>query len=260
MLGKILISSALIVSLMFVASQIENSKYTIKEAKDIQEHYEIIKEIKTLIAKRYNIDPENITRDDIIAHLPKGENWEKILLLDRQKDSNLSNKEFINSEANIVLNSDEKIKILALKAKLKGLMEQQEVNKNNNNGNFEFKVAADKKNLVSNDKIFNDSLSRAINYLSNEILYGDGSKTTNSVLSSFKTKLDDFINYESIYLEFLVEVDTSITDTKELENASKEALKKRKQEYFWEKLIERLSKFNNSVETRLYNELKDEKL
>ncbi len=54
---------------------IETSKTNIKEAKQIQEQYEIIKDIKTLLAKQYNKNPEDITRDEIIVHLPKGENW-----------------------------------------------------------------------------------------------------------------------------------------------------------------------------------------
>ena len=93
MLGNIWLSSALIVTAIFSISAMYKSYSDIQEAKQIQEHYEIISEIKTLIAKQYNKNPLDITRDEIIANLPKGENWEKVLLLDRDKSSNLSNKE-----------------------------------------------------------------------------------------------------------------------------------------------------------------------
>ncbi len=118
MIGKVFISSIIVIALIFLASSIENSKSNIKEAKQIQEQYEIIKDIKTKIALQYNLNPDEITRDDIIAHLPKGENWEKILLLDRDKSSNISNKELINAEGNITISADERLKVLALRAKL----------------------------------------------------------------------------------------------------------------------------------------------
>lgn len=92
MLGNIWLSSALIVTAIFSVGAMYKSYSDIQEAKQVQEHYEIISEIKTLLAKQYNKNPQDITRDEIIAHLPKGGNWEKVLLLDRQKDSNLSNK------------------------------------------------------------------------------------------------------------------------------------------------------------------------
>ena len=118
MFGNIWLSSALIVTAIFSASALYKSYSDIQEAKQIQEHYEIISEIKTLLAQQYNKNPQDITRDEIIAHLPKGENWEKVLLLDRNKDSNLANKELVNEDGKIDISPDEKLKLLALKAKL----------------------------------------------------------------------------------------------------------------------------------------------
>ena len=108
MLGNIWLSSALIVTAIFSAGAMYKSYSDIQEAKQIQEHYEIISEIKTLIAKQYNKEPNEITRDDIIVHLPKGENWEKVLLLNRDKSSNLSNKELVNETGNFEISEDEK--------------------------------------------------------------------------------------------------------------------------------------------------------
>lgn len=50
MLGNIWLSSALIVTAIFSASAIYKSYSDIQEAKQIQEHYQIISEIKTLLA------------------------------------------------------------------------------------------------------------------------------------------------------------------------------------------------------------------
>ena len=132
MIGNIFISSALVVVVIFSTGALFKSLSDIKEAKEIQEHYEIVKDIKTLLAKQYNINIEDVTRDDIIAYLPKGGNWEKVLLLDRQKNSNLSNKEFIDKNANITISIDEKIKLLALKAKLKDIQNTNELAEKDN--------------------------------------------------------------------------------------------------------------------------------
>ena len=101
MIGNIWLSSALIITAIFSSSALYKSYSDMQEAKQIQENYEIISDIKTLIAKQYNKNPEEITRDEIIAHLPRGGNWEKVLLLDRNKESNLPNKELVNEEGKL---------------------------------------------------------------------------------------------------------------------------------------------------------------
>lgn len=205
MIGKILISSALIVSLMFIASQIESSKSNIKEAKQIQEHYEIIKDIKTQIALRYNINPENITRDDIIAHLPKGENWEKVLLLDREKSSSLKNKEFVNSSANIVINKDEKLKLLALKAKLKDIVDTNKLTLEDEN--YTLEVAKDIDDGFLKDEKLKKDINIAINFLYQEIVISkpDAKTSLELVLELvLKDKSDGgfFFDYSNINYDF----------------------------------------------------------
>ena len=56
MIGNIFISSALVVVVIFSTGALFKSLSDIKEAKEIQEHYEIVKDIKTLLAKQYNIN------------------------------------------------------------------------------------------------------------------------------------------------------------------------------------------------------------
>ena len=176
MIGNIFISSALVVVVIFSTGALFISLSDIKEAKEIQEHYEIVKDIKTLLAKQYNINIEDITRDDIIAYLPKGGNWEKVLLLDRQKNSNLSNKEFIDKNANITISKDEKIKLLALKAKLKDIQNTNELTEKDNK--IEVIIGKEAQNIYSKQQKLDDSIKIAINFLFQEIVHKSGDITT----------------------------------------------------------------------------------
>lgn len=233
MIGNIFISSALVVVVIFSTGALFKSLSDIKEAKEIQEHYEIVKDIKTLLAKQYNINIEDITRDDIIGYLPQGENWEKVLLHDRKKSSKLSNKdkEFINQDANIEISENEKLKLLALRAKLRDtiLLKKEDADEK-----YKITVGIDAQNIVIKDKDFNDRLNRAINYLASEILYsGENAEST------VKTVLEDknFFDYEKIYLEA---------------NSTPEE----KKDYIKQKIKNRLEKHENSTETRLSNGMK----
>ena len=239
MIGNIFISSALVVVVIFSTSALFKSLSDIKEAKEIQEHYEIVKDIKTLLAKQYNINIEDITRDDIIAYLPKGGNWEKVLLLDRQKNSNLSNKEFIDKNANIEISEDEKLKLLALRAKLKDTININDSNLENKK--YKITIGTNAQNIISQDKDFEDRLNKAINYPASEILYSNKDitdtleKIFNDIDPDKNENKEGFFNYKNIYLE----------DTDE-----------KKKLYIKEKLKQRLEQNQNSIETRLYGELK----
>ena len=239
MIGNIFISSALVVVVIFSTGALFKSLSDIKEAKEIQEHYEIVKDIKTLLAKQYNINIEDVTRDDIIAYLPKGGNWEKVLLLDRQKNSNLSNKEFIDKNANIEISEDEKLKLLALRAKLKDTININDSNLENKK--YKITIGTNAQNIISQDKDFEDRLNKAINYLASEILYSNKDitdtleKVFNDIDPDKNENKEGFFNYKNIYLE----------DTDE-----------KKKLYIKEKLKQRLEQNQNSIETRLYGELK----
>ena len=232
MLGNIWLSSALIVTAIFSAGAMYNSYSDIQEAKQIQENYEIISEIKTLLAIQYNKNPQEITRDEIIAHLPKGENWEKVLLLDRNKDSNLSNKELVNKDGNFEISQDEKLKLLALKAKLKNITDVNIITATNNK--YTFEVGENNKNVVSKDIDIENSVNRAIHFLGVEILYSGLDKST--ILNKI---IDDLLKEHNNY--YLLN----------------ELSKEEKEKFFKSKIKEKLYKNESSLETRLYKELEN---
>ena len=240
MLGNIWISSALVVVTIFSTGALWKSLSDIKETKQLQEHYEIISEIKTLLAKQYNKNPEDITRDEIIVHLPNGQNWEKVLLLDRDKSSAISNKSLINKDGYIEISEDEELKLLALKAKLKYLTDVNSITPEN--GKYIFEIGKSEKNAVVQDLEIQKSVDKAIHALSQDILY----TSTSSKSFVLNSVLENFTPYEKFHFTFLKENETSI---------SEDVLKERQQAYFKQKIKEKLYKNESSIETRLYKEL-----
>ena len=252
MFGNIWLSSILIVTAIFSAGALYKSFSDIQEAKQIQESYEIISEIKTLLAKQYNKNPQDITRDEIIAHLPSGGNWEKVLLLDRNKDSNLSNKELVNSDGNFEISEDEKLKLLALKSKLKNITDVSSMTVNANN-KYTFESGKLGKNTILNDIEIEKSLDRAVHFLGVEILYSGVSSPSSSFLDIKLTAiLEEFTPYSSMYQDFRTTAEIS-SDTILSDSTSKS----RKEIYFKSKIKERLEKNETAIETRLYLLLKD---
>lgn len=230
MLGNIWLSSALIVTAIFSVGAMYKSYSDIQEAKQIQEHYEIISEIKTLLAKQYNKNPQDITRDEIISHLPKGANWEKVLLLDRQKDSNLSNKALVNQDGNIEISEDEKLKLLALKAKLKDIHNTSTLNLTANK--YIIEIGQKEKNSIKDDLEVEKSINIMINVLAQDILYSGLDKST--ILTEIINKLLE--KHGNYYL---------------FEGLTKE----KKEKFFKIKIKEKLYKNESAIETRLYKEL-----
>jgi hypothetical protein len=250
MFGNIWLSSALTVTAIFSASAMYKSYSDVQEAKQIQENYEIISEIKTLLAKQYNKNPQEITRDEIIANLPKGENWEKVLLLDRNKNSTLTNKEALNSKGNLEISQDEKLKLLALKAKLKNITDVNTLSFDEGTKKYTINIGENNKNEILYDKQIENSVNRAIHFLEVEILYSG--KTVSETLSKLLNDDNNFIPYDKMYQDFRTPAEvlsnTVLSDGK---------LKELKQDYFKLKIKDKLYLNETSAETKLYYQLKD---
>ena len=246
MLGNIWLSSALIVTAIFSASAMYKSYSDLQETRQIQENYEIISNIKTLLAKQYNKNPEDITRDEIIAHLPNGGNWEKILLLDRNESSTLANKELVNDEGKFEISEDQKLKLLALKAKLKNITDVSSISPDISTKKYTFEVGDIEKNRVLLDNDLEKSITKAIFFLTEDILYATGSVDIEAVLEQ---NIEDFTPYDSLYQDFKTTGETSISDAQ---------LKTRQQAFFKSKIKEKLILNETAMETRLYLKLEDE--
>lgn len=254
MFGNIWLSSALIVTAIFSASALYNSYNDIQEAKQIQENYEIISEIKTLIAKQYNKNPQDITRDEIRANLPKGENWEKVLLLDRNKDSNLTNKELVNSNGDFEISQDEKLKLLALKAKLKNITDVSTITADSTTKKYTFNVGENNKNQVLDDLEFEKSINRAISFLEVEILYSN--KTVTETVYKLLAVENNFIPYDRMYQDFRTASEIASNKTFTIPSELDD-LKARKLAHFKSKIKEKLYLNETAIETKLYYQLKD---
>lgn len=237
-LGKIWLTSALIVIAVFSASAIYKSYSDLQEAKLIQEHIQIISDIKTLLAKQYNKNPQDITRDEIIAYLPKGGNWDKVLLLDRDSDSTLTNNELVNIDGKIILDENDKIKLLAIKAKLKDNLKTDTLVLNS--GQYTLDVGFNK-SIKENEKIIDESLNKAIFYMIQQIIYNNSIIDNSSFLS---TVITEFTPHDSIYQD----MGTVANDAE---------LIAKKETYFRTLLKNRLIENKNLEEAKLYLLLKD---
>lgn len=236
--GNIWLASALTVTAIFSASAVYKAYSDLQEARLVQEHYELVTDIKTLIAQQYNKNPQDITRDEIIANLPNG-NWDKVLLLDRQDDSDISNKELVNSDGQMVIDENDKIRLLALKAKLKDTLNTTTVTKSD--GKYTFDVGFNR-TIKEKDTTISTNLDKAIYYMIQQILYNSDSVTINE--NFVTTTLNTFTPLNDIYQD----MGTVANDTE---------LETKKKEYFKGLIKERLKENKNSQEARLYTLLKD---
>lgn len=243
MLGNIWLSSALIVTAIYSASSVYKSYSDAQEAKEIQESYQIITDIKTLLATQYNKNPDEVTRDEIMMHLPTGGNWEKVLLLNRNKDSNIDDDALVDEDGNFILNESEQLKLFALRAKLRNISSTEEVE----DGTHTFQVGNIEKNIINKNDAINNSVEKAIEYLSAEILYA----TLTS--SQIEEKLDDAIDTYTPHSYIYQDMKESSTEVLTIAQ-----LQERQKTYFKKRIKEQLILNENAMETKLYYYLKDE--
>ena len=111
---------------------------------------------------------------------------------------------------------------------------------------YTFEVGALEKNRVLLDSDLEKSITKAIYFLSIDILYATGTVDINTVLTQ---NIEDFTPYDSLYQDFKTTAETSITDA---------VLKTRQQAFFKSKIKEKLILNETAMETRLYLKLEDE--
>lgn len=124
MLGNIWISSALVITSIFTLFMVSKSYYDLKDAKEIQQSYELISQIKNNISSQYEKDLSEINKDEVLSFLPKNGVWENSILIDNEK-------ELLNDDGNLIINTDDKIKVFALESKLSNLNTLNNVQESN---------------------------------------------------------------------------------------------------------------------------------
>lgn len=239
--ANIWLTSAFTVTVIFSASAMYKSYSDIQEAKQIQEHFQVITDIKTLLAKQYNKNPQDVTRDEIIAYLPSNSNWDKVLLLDRNSDSTLSEDELVNSDGKMVLNENERLKLLAIRAKLRDTLNTTTVAVSN--GNYTFDIAYNK-SIKEKDKTIESSLDKAIYFLIQKTILDTSTTVNNTLITQV---IDSYTPLNDIYQKL-----NGITET-----STTVEIEAKKKEYFQSLLKERLKMNKNTQEARLYTILKD---
>ncbi|WP_419764058.1 MAG: hypothetical protein ACNI28_09715 [Arcobacter sp.] len=235
MYSHIFLSVGLVIAAMIFASASYKSYEEIQEAKQIEETYTIVSQIKSLLAEQYNKNIKEITRDEIIAHLPSGDYWEKVLLINRDPNSTLAKDEFINEDGDMVISTDEKIKLLTLRNRLKRIKDLDAYTADTNK-NIIYDVWADNQTNVYKDNIINKTIEKVTN-----IVYIDNG------VSDLKTILNNYTPYNAIYQNMLESKDETI---------SSDELKTRKQTYFKERLQEKLKLSKNTKDMAVYNLVK----
>lgn len=236
MLGNIFFSTAIAITLMFSASATYKSYSDLQEAKQIQESYEIIADIKNILSQQYNKSPNDITRDEIISMLPIGGSWDKILLSNR--NSTLDNDALVNEDGHFILNEDQKIKLMALRAKLQNISNLN--SSTDGNSQITFYDDNSKNNYVFKDKVINTNLNKII-----EIL--DIKKSDITTETDLDNLIDAYVPYSNIYQDIKVS---------ENEVLSAYEIKNRKKDYFKSQIKQRLMLSKNSKDINTYNQIK----
>lgn len=242
MLGNIWLSSALAVVAIFSASVAYKSYSDLQDVKHMQESYEIIRDIKTLLAYKYSIDPQDISRDEVIALLPQDGNWEWLLLLERTSSASLENDALLQEDGTLQISEEDKLKLFALRAKLKESGNDNSVSEVEISGkkNLILDVGIEEKNLSYKDEAIQKALQKVIH----ASLYSIETITK----TDYDTLVEDNIPYNLMYQDFSKDGETLPLDD--------DILKQRKEEYFKQRVLEVLLKSQSPRDVKLYNKLK----
>ena len=181
-----------------------------------------------------------------MMHLPAGGNWEKVLLLNRNTSSTIENDALVDEDGNFVLNESEQLKLFALRAKLSNLSDSNTEVLDERTKDYTFVVGKDDKNIVNKNISIDDSVEKAIEYLSTAILYS--SLTSSEIEVILENAIETYTPHSDIYQDMKTSETEVIDDTE---------LAIRKKAFFKKRLEEELLLNKNAMETKLYYYLKD---
>lgn len=238
MIGSIFIKSAFIFTLILIIAGSIHSLNTAKEIRDIQKNYELVSKIKDQYIETYNISNlDEISKEEFITFLPNG-NYEKALLISRNLKKTDKNYSFIDENVNIDIKKDDRLKVLALKAKI---AKEDFIS---NGESYNITISSSATNSYDLEKDIQNSIKNATNYLYTQILPDimDVSKdiydasVVNSIKKFKNEKLESFIpNFKSY----------------------KEEDKNQIKEDFLALLKDSLQDYTNGYEARVYKVLQD---
>lgn len=148
MLVNVFLTASIISAVVFFSMFSFDYYVNLSQAKQIQETYDVISEIKKEIAKQYNKNPDDITRDELIAILPKGKNWEKLFLANRNDSLDFDENSFIDEDGNFIISQEDKLRLFALKSKLNNMSDLSTSTVDTNTNKIKFSVSSEDRNRV----------------------------------------------------------------------------------------------------------------
>lgn len=256
----IVLSSLVVVSILFLGA-LNKSYDDIEKAKQVQESYDLLSQVKALIAKRYNKSEEDITRDDILSLLPDNTSFDKMLLQrrmyqDQDKKVTLDEKEkiLLNKDAKVQISEKDKIALLALKVKLKSLIKKDKVEGTTASDNaFAYTILYEDE--AQRDKNLKKAIDNTIDYLF--VKYQEnptsGSGTSSQTLDNnkFKEEAKKFTPYNSITQKQIT--DNSNGNT--LSTTDESQIKTKKEEFFQKLIIKEAKNSKDITRKKLYDKL-----
>ena len=217
---QVFLKSSFLLTLMFFSYFTYKAYAKQKEIFKIKNSFDFISKSKNDLASKYNINANNITKDDIIASLPLSKNWQKILL----DDENLANIS-LNQEANFEVINNDRIKILVLKEKMNPLVKTISLDKTKNEKQT-FILGNKRASHFELDTNFLKMLNKTISIL-------------NERENLDSTKFDTIISQNTPYLS-IYNVDT----------------KEKKENYFRKEILFKLKNSNNYLDKNIFNKIK----
>ncbi len=163
---KVFLTSSLVFMSIVTGIATYKAYVNTDKIKVIQENITLLQEIKTLISQQYQINPDKITRQELIALLPKNGHWDKLFLLNRNEsfDTAISDNIFLDPNGLAKISSNDKISLLAFRKKLKS-------NGTTSSDKVSFNIISKVESKNYDYKLIEEKLQNTIDYLVAEVIY-----------------------------------------------------------------------------------------